>query len=246
MKVQLKVNGFEYEASYTEREVNDIYIPLLKEITEKSRENKDERYVVFLAAPPGTGKSTLSLVLEKLAREDESLENLQALSLDGFHHFNDYLKSNYMEIDGEKQLLYKRKGAPETFDLESIKVYLKKLSENKEVKWPIYDRQLHNPVMDVIDIDSKIILIEGNWLLLDEDGWRDISIFADYSIFIEARKESIKERLISRKMRGGYSQEDARNFYLTSDQLNVDRVLNNRLESDLLLEMLETNENIKK
>lgn len=246
MKVQLKVNGFEYEASYTEREVNDIYIPLLKEITEKSRENKDGRYVVFLAAPPGTGKSTLSLVLEKLARENESLEDLQALSLDGFHHFNEYLKGNYMEIGGKKQPLYKRKGAPETFDLESIKIYLKKLSENKEVKWPIYDRQLHNPVMDVIDINSKIILIEGNWLLLDEDGWRDIINFADYSIFIEARKESIKDRLISRKMRGGYSQEDAMNFYLTSDQLNVDRVLNNRLESDLLLEMLETNENIRK
>lgn len=245
MKVQLKVNGFEYEATYTEREVNDIYIPILKEITEKSR-NKDGRYVVFIAAPPGTGKSTLSLVLEKIAREDENLENLQALSLDGFHHFNEYLKSNYMEIDGKEQLLYSRKGAPETFDLESIKVYLEKLSENREVKWPIYDRQLHNPVMDAVEIDSKIILIEGNWLLLDEEGWRDIAGYADYSVFIEAKKESLKDRLISRKMRGGTSLEDATAFYEKSDGLNVDRVLSNRLKSDLLLEMLSTNENIKK
>ncbi|WP_319370106.1 nucleoside/nucleotide kinase family protein [uncultured Ilyobacter sp.] len=243
MKVQLNVNGFEYEASYTDREVNNIYLPLLKDITKKSRENKGNRYIVFLAAPPGTGKSTLSLLLEKLSREDDNLENLQALSLDGFHHFNDYLKSNYMEIDGKKELLYRRKGAPETFDLENIKTYLKKLSENKKVKWPIYDRQLHNPVMDVIDINSKIILIEGNWLLLDEEGWRDIKEFADYSIFIEAKKETIKNRLISRKVRGGYSQEDAENFYLNSDGPNVDRVLNHRMESDLLLEMLETCEN---
>lgn len=245
MKFQLNVNGFEYEANYTEQEINNIYLPLLKEITKKSRAKKDGRYIIFLAAPPGTGKSTLSLVLEKLSKEDHNFENLQALSLDGFHHFNEYLQNNYINVNGKKQLLSKIKGSPETFDLESIKSNLKKLTTNQDAKWSIYDRQLHDPIRDILDINSQILLIEGNWLLLNEDGWRDLIQYADYSIFIKTSKKLLEKRLISRKMRGGYSQDDATQFYKSSDQKNIDRVLNNSMKSDLLLEMLDTNENIK-
>ncbi len=42
-----------------------------------------------------------------------------------------------------------------------------------------YDRLLHNPVEDAINIDGDIIILEGNYLLLDEEGWRDVADFAD-------------------------------------------------------------------
>ncbi|MCJ7690320.1 MAG: nucleoside/nucleotide kinase family protein, partial [Clostridiaceae bacterium] len=106
------------------------------------------------------------------------------------------------------------------------------------VKWPIYDRKLHDVVEDQIVVSKEIILIEGNWLLLNEDGWRDLKDYSDYSIFIKADETMLKDRLIQRKMKGRISEEEAIKFYEKSDSRNVRKVLNNSLKADLQLELL--------
>ncbi len=65
------------------------------------------------------------------------------------------------------------------------------------------DRLLHNPVENAIRVEGGIILLEGNYLLLDEDGWRDPADFADYIIFITADEAFLRARLIVRKMKTG-------------------------------------------
>jgi pantothenate kinase len=87
-------------------------------------------------------------------------------------------------------------------------------------------------------------LIEGNWLLLDEPGWRDLKALSDYSIFIRSNETMLKERLINRKVRGGLTPEAASAFYEKSDRKNIERVMNRQLEADLVLDMLSTGEKV--
>jgi pantothenate kinase len=244
MKIELEINGFKYEASFTQREIDEVYLPLLKKL-KKIREEKGERVIVFLAAPPAVGKSTLALFLEKLSETTEGMIPVQNLSLDGFHYSNEYLKNNQIVFDGETHFLYEIKGMPETFDLENFKRYLQKV-QNKNIKWPIYDRNLHDPVMDQVDVNAEIVIIEGNWLLLDEPGWKDLKSFCDYSIFIEAEEELLKDRLVGRKMKGGLTNKAALEFYNRSDRKNIHRVMKKRVEADLVLQMLDTGEKIIK
>lgn len=105
------------------------------------------------------------------------------------------------------------------------------------IEWPIYDRKLHDVGSERLRVDADIVLVEGNWLLLDEPGWRDLKQMADLSIFIEAREVVLEPRLIQRKMMGGLSKEAAVAFYKNSDQKNVKRVLEHHSEPDIYWRM---------
>ena len=100
--------------------------------------------------------------------------------------------------------------------------------------------------MDKVEVTADIILIEGNWLLLDENEWKDLKEFCDFSVFIESKESFLKNRLIQRKIKGGLTQGEALEFYERTDRKNIIRVMNNRVPSDLTLELLETGEMILK
>ena len=231
------VNGFDIKASYFERSIDEIFIPVLREWTEMNKE-KDERFIIFLVAPPAVGKTTLSLFLEYLSKSVEGIDEVQAIGLDGFHFHSDYIRSHSVNIKGNEIPMSEVKGCLETFDLEKLKTKLKEL-EMKNIMWPIYDRNIHDVVENSIFVNKKIVLIEGNWLLTDEEKWRDLKDFCNYSIFIYADEDLLKQRLIERKMKGGLTYEEALRFYQKSDSVNVRRVLNNHLKADLELVMKE-------
>lgn len=231
------VNGFDIKASYFEKTIEEIFIPLLRKWTEMSR-LKDERFIIFLVAPPAVGKTTLSIFLEYLSRNIEGLEEVQAIGLDGFHFHGDYIKSHSVNIKGKDIPMSEVKGCLETFDIDKLKSKLIELKE-KNIMWPIYDRNIHDVVEDSILVNKKIVLIEGNWLLTDEEKWRELSMFCSYSIFIHADEDLLKQRLIDRKMKGGLTYKEALRFFQKSDSVNVQRVLNNHLEADLELVMKE-------
>ncbi len=229
--MKLNVNGFNIEANYTEQEIQSVFLPLLKEIIKK-REKKGKRLIVFLAAPPVTGKTTLSLFLKKIYDENFSSFTFQSISIDGFHHKRNYLLSNYITDDNKKILLNDIKGSPETFDIESLKTALSEL-EDSSVLWPMYDRNKHDVSEEKTEVDADIVLIEGNWLLLNEYKWKELIDFCDLSIFIQADEAVLRTRLIERKMRGGVSLKDATTFYEQSDNKNINRVLTNHHTPDI-------------
>lgn len=61
------VNGFPVQARYTEENIKEIFVPMVRRLDRMQRE-KGERLVVFLAAPPATGKSTLAAFLAGLSQ----------------------------------------------------------------------------------------------------------------------------------------------------------------------------------
>jgi pantothenate kinase len=233
---KVSVNSLEVNANYYEEDIENIFIPLLKHL-KIMKKSKNGKLLVYLVASPGVGKSTLASFLEFLSKNSENIEEIQAIGIDGFHYHQQYIKNHKVIIDGKEVPMVEVKGCPETFNLSKLKSKIKVL-KNESVKWPIYDRKLHDVVEDQIVVSKEIILIEGNWLLINEDGWRDLKDYCDYSIFIKADETMLKDRLIQRKMKGGISEEEAIKFYEKSDSKNVKRVLNNSLKSDLQLELL--------
>lgn len=129
------------------------------------------------------------------------------------------------------------KGAPVTFDLNGLRTKILEVKEYPTCKWPHYDRLLHNPVEDAITIDADIVLLEGNYLLLDLAGWRELVTYADFTISISANEELLRERLIKRRIATGVQETAAKQFVEFSDMANVRLCLEKTKSADLQLEL---------
>lgn len=240
---EMTITGLPQQVKYNEDTVKNLFLPFLRELS-ALQGTVERRIVVFLAAPPATGKSTLAQFLEQLSKEDPMLTNIRAVGMDGFHYPNDYLESHYTLIDGESVPMKSIKGAPETFDVDGLQAKLRAV-RRAETKWPVYDRRIHDVRPNVETVDADIILVEGNWLLLKDSRWTDIRILADYSVFIEASPELLKARLIERKIQGGLSPEEAAAFYEASDRRNVERTLKDSGAADEVWIMQEDGDFVK-
>lgn len=231
------INGHQVRASYSDRSVDAIFLPLLRGLTDMQRK-AGRRILVMLAAPPAAGKSTLVNFLQELSEKTENVEPLTAIGMDGFHHYQDYLLSHSVVRNGLSIPMVKVKGSPISFDLEKLTERIAAVKALKDCPWPDYDRSLHNPVEGAITVSRNIVLLEGNYLLLDADGWRDLSAYADYTIRILAEEQDVRERLIVRKARSGLSREEAEDFVDKSDLENVRLCMRNSLKADMTLRML--------
>ena len=230
------INGLEVNAVYSRDSIEGIFLPLLRKLTKMQKE-KGRRVLVLLAAPPGAGKSTLLSFLEKLASEDEQSGEIQIIGMDGFHRRQAYLVSHTVIRDGEEMPMSRIKGAPPTFELEKLTERLKRIAAGENCCWPIYDRRLHDPVDDVITVEGDIVILEGNYLLLDEPGWRELKDLADYTVLIRADEELLRTRLTDRKAMGMATREEAEKFVEFSDMRNVRTCLDQSGDADLMLEM---------
>ena len=174
MKIELTVNGLQVEAHYHDDEIENVHKPLLQQLAKIHATNPQRRTIVFLSAPPGTGKSTLTTFWEYLSRQEPGLPEIQTLPMDGFHHYNAWLEVHNLRA---------YKGAPETFDVDKLAQNLRQIRVG-EGSWPQYDRQKHDPVEEAIQVTAPIVIVEGNWLLRDDLRWRALAEFCDYSLFI--------------------------------------------------------------
>ena len=226
------VNGLEITAEFSSEDRENVFLPLLRRLTALQKE-KGRRIAVFLAAPPAAGKSTLCCYLEKLSKELPGLTPVQCVGIDGFHHYQSYLDSHSIERDGQRIPLARIKGAPESYDVEKLAALLEKLNLPGQ-KWPLYDRRIHNPVEAAVEITAEILIVEGNWLLLDETPWNNLA--CDYSIFLRMGGRSQLERIVQRKMMGGFSEEHAREIVEKNDWPNILRCMECSRKADLNLE----------
>lgn len=231
---RVMINGIEVTARYSESAVREIFLPLLGRLTELQRE-KGRRILVMLAAPPGSGKTTLLSFLDKLSREREGITPIQVIGMDGFHRRQEYLLSHFTERAGRQVSMVEIKGAPITFDLERLTKSIQRVAAGETCGWPAYDRMLHNPVENAVRVDGQIVVLEGNYLLLDEEGWRDLSACADYTVSVTADEALLRSRLIDRRVKTGVDQENAARFVDFSDMPNARLCLEKTKPSDLAL-----------
>jgi pantothenate kinase len=149
--------------------------------------------------------------------------------MDGFH-FDDRV----LEARG----LRARKGSPETFDRPGLAVLLARLRAGEdEVAIPVFDRniELSRAGGAVVDAATRFVLVEGNYLLLDEPGWRDLAALFDLRIFLDVDRRELERRLRRRWDQHGLSPEQAGAKVSENDLPNADRVNERRLPADLVV-----------
>ena len=229
MEYTVEINGLEVHAHYSDETVKTVFMPLLRHLSEL-RAKKQRRILVMLAAPPAAGKSTLCQFLSGLA-------DVTVLGMDGFHRRQEDLLAHTTVRDGRTVSLVDIKGAPETFDLPALTEAVRKAAAGEVIGWPAYNRLLHNPVENVFRTEGEILLLEGNYLLLDVPGWRELHRYADYTVRIQASPDMLRSRLIERKTASGMPYEKAVEFVEFSDLRNAELCLEKSLPADLTLKL---------
>jgi len=160
------------------------------------------RVIVALAGAPGSGKSTLADKL--VGRLNARQPGLAAvLPMDGYHYDDLYLVPAGLRP---------RKGAPHTFDVGGLYHTLKRLRarDEPEVAVPVFDRQIEiaRAGARLIPADVGVIVVEGNWLLLDQTPWDRLRPMFDVTAMVDVPEHVLRARLRGRWERLGLTEPE--------------------------------------
>lgn len=186
-----------------------------------------QRQLVALAGPPGAGKSHLADSI--FSRLDEDLPGkTQILPMDGFHFDDMVLKAR-----GDLE----RKGAPHTFDAGGLLSALRRIraDHGEDVAVPVFDRSIEiaRAGARIIGPEARLIIVEGNYLLLDDERWRPITAMFDSTVFIDVPEPVLHERLMAR---WSHLSKDERKCKMEgNDLLNMRLVLSKSRTADYRL-----------
>ncbi|RFC63037.1 nucleoside triphosphate hydrolase [Fulvimarina endophytica] len=188
--------------------------------------DRSRRHIVAIAGAPGSGKSTFAeMVCERL--NDEMPGASAILPMDGFH-FDDRV----LEARGDRP----RKGAPHTFDVGGLRSTLERLKRREEdvVAVPVFDRSIEiaRAGARLIEREVPIILVEGNYLLLDEPRWAVLREFFDLTAFLDVPEATLRERLTDRWLGFGLEGETLRAKLEGNDLPNVATVVRRSIDPD--------------
>ncbi len=196
-----------------------------------ARAGNAKRFLVAIAGPPGAGKSTLA---DKVAKALKARgESAEVLPMDGFHMDNAVLI--------EKGLL-KRKGVPDSFDVRAFLDIVKAVrAADQEVLVPVFDRSREIAIASarIVSADHRFIVVEGNYLLLNQGKWAELEGMFDYSIMLAPPMEVLEERLWAR-WRGYKLDEEAAHAKVYGNDLPNGRlILENRRPADVTIDIVQ-------
>lgn len=187
-------------------------IELLVEQIQSLLASQSPRTLIGIVGKPGAGKST---VVEEIQKRFDS-KDVSIIPMDGFHLSNEELITL-----GRRE----RKGAPDTFDVEGFTSLLKsvKLNHQNDHKFPIFHREIEASVEDegIVPKESKVIVIEGNYLFSIDHNWDAVFPSLNHTWFIEIDDEVRIKRLIARHIRYGKTPGEAEAWSRGGDEANA-------------------------
>lgn len=162
------------------------------------------RVLIGITGSPGAGKSTLAAALVAELTATDGAGTAVHLPMDGFHLANATLN---------RLGLRERKGAIETFDGWGFARLLDRvLAETDHTVYaPGFERSVDEPIAAEIAIEPsvRIVVVEGNYLLVDESPWQHVGDLVDEAWFIEAPEDERVRRLVARHTESGRTPEAA-------------------------------------
>lgn len=181
----------------------------------------DTRRLIAVVGPPGAGKSTLTEGLVK------ALPDAALLPMDGFH-----LDNRLLDERGQRSV----KGSPQTFDAAGFSATVARLKTEAEVIHPVFDRSRDLAIAGAgrIGPDIRTVVVEGNYLLLDQPIWRDLAALWDLTVMIAVPVQELERRLTARWQGLGCDAAGVA-AHLDNDMANVRLVLSQSRPADLTL-----------
>ena len=163
---------------------------------------RNGRTLCAITGAPGSGKSTLAERLVDRLNEEEP-GSAALLPMDGFHYDDLYLVPAGLRP---------RKGSPETFDVGGLRHLLIRLRANEEdaIAVPVFDRDIEiaRAGARMIPASARIIVCEGNYLLLGRAPWDSLCPLFDTTVMIEVPEEELRARLRRRWEHYGLNEEE--------------------------------------
>ena len=149
--------------------------------------------------------------------------------MDGFHLENSILK---------RLGLLDRKGSPTTFDVPAFIQVMKRLAAyESDVAIPKFDRKKDISIerASIVSTQDKILIVEGNYLLLNDEQWVELQDIWDETVFINPGMDILEKRLIDRWLSYGMDNESAQIRAFGNDIPNAKNVIENSLPANILI-----------
>lgn len=192
------------------------------------------RAVLGITGTPGAGKTTLAeAVVEALnAAPPAGLVPgwVAHVPMDGFH---------LADVELARLGRLERKGAPDTFDADGYAALLARLRSETEVVVyaPAFERTVEQPVAGSIPVPpaARLVVTEGNYLLLDDGGWSSVRRHLDEVWFCDVAPAERRRRLVRRHVAFGKPERRAARWVSEVDEVNARLVESTRDRADVVV-----------
>ena len=188
------------------------------------------RAVLGIAGAPGAGKSTRAEALVAEVGRTHGGGYVAHVPMDGFH---------LADVQLERLGALSRKGAPDTFDADGYAALLCRLADAPDswVYAPGFERTLEQPIAAAVVVppSARLVVTEGNYLLLPEARWEAARAATDAVWFVTGDDGVRVSRLVSRHVAFGKDPQAAANWVQRSDEANASVVASSADRADRLV-----------
>lgn len=206
-------------------------VPLALVDRAESLLHRSGRAVLGITGPPGSGKTTLTSALLYALGSRLGADAVGHLPMDGFH---------LADVQLDRLGLRDRKGAPETFDVDGYVAALARLhsSPASALYAPGFERDLEQPIAAAVAIppSARLVITEGNYLLLPDGGWQHVRPLLAEVWFVGVDDVVRRSRLVRRHEEFGKAPDAARVWVDEVDEPNARLVAATRATADLVVQ----------